>query len=128
MENYSDYLRKLWLGMVLLLAIEIVVLLGLGRDALIPSVLLGGCGSFIYSFMLAYRIKRAAELDANAAVQYMRGGLAFRLMFVSLVGVMALKIPGIYFMPVLLGLFTLQILIHVYGFLAVIRSLVLKNN
>jgi hypothetical protein len=127
-EKYLEHLKKVWLGMGLLLTIETVVFAVTGRTALVPSILLGGCGSYVYSFMLAYRVRRASELDANTAVSYMRAGLGYRLMLVSLVGVIALKIPGISFIPVLLGLFTLQIIIHVYGFLAAIRSLVLKNN
>jgi hypothetical protein len=128
MEDYLCYLRKIWLGMGLLLVMEIVVLLSFGRAALIPSILLGGCGSFIYSFMLAYRVKRATELAVKAAVPYMRAGLAFRLIFVGFVGIMAYKIPGIHIIPVLLGLCTLQISIYVYGFLTVIKSLVFKNH
>lgn len=114
--------------MGLLLVMEIAVLFCLGRAVLIPSILLGGCGSFIYSFMLAYRVKRATEQAAKPAVPYMRAGLTFRLLFVSLVGVMALRIPGLNFIPVLLGLFTLQIILHIYGFLTVIGSIVLKKK
>lgn len=122
------HLRRIWFGMGLLLVIEIVVLFSLGRVALIPGILLGGSGSYIYSFMLAYRVKRATDLAAEAAVPYMRAGLAFRLIFVGFVGIMAFKIPGIDIIAVLLGLFTLQIIIHIYGFVAVIKSRIFKQN
>jgi hypothetical protein len=73
--------------------------------------------------MLAHRVKTAAEMNKDTAVGYMRGGLALRLVFVSLVGIMAIKIPGLSFLPVLLGLFTFQIIIHINGFFSVITNI-----
>lgn len=96
----------------------VVVGLGLffsGHMDLFPGFMVGTAVSLIYAFLVGYRVKRSAALPPKEAVAYMRTGWLVRLSFIILVLTLSLKMPQINFPAVVVGLFSLQIVIMFHG-------------
>ncbi len=93
-----------------------------GRADLIPGLALGTLTSVIYFLLMCYRVKKMADLPPARAVLYVRTGWLLRLLFISLMLVVSLHVPGVSFLAAVGGLFTLQIVLLLKAVVFVIRE------
>jgi hypothetical protein len=107
-------------------AVVAVALFLTGHMGLIPGFIVGTAVSLIYAFLVGYRIRRSATLPPKEAVAYMRTGWLIRLAFIILVLIWSLKMPQINFPAVVVGLFSLQIVILFQGIYLVAKRFLIK--
>jgi hypothetical protein len=120
-ETFISRIKQTSLQMGLLLSTFIVISFGFRHGDLIVSLLVGGIGSFVYFFLLAYRVHKAADMHPLVAIRYMRAGLGIRLVFISAIVLISLKLPSIKIIPMFVGLFTYQLVLHFEGCLLVFQ-------
>jgi hypothetical protein len=127
-ETFISRIKQTSLQMGLLLSTYIVISFGFQRGDLIVSLLVGGIGSFVYFFLLAYRVHKAADMHPLVAIRYMRAGLGIRLLFISAIVLISLKLPSINIIPVFVGLFTYQVVLHLEGCLLVSKGIWIQKD
>lgn len=113
MNTYLAWTKLTCLKMALFFVTCIVIAVAVGRSDVISSLLLGALGSYIYFLLLAYRVYRSAEMHPLVALRYMRAGTGLRMMFVCVMAVIGLKMPGVKVVPLFLGLFAYQIVVRI---------------
>jgi hypothetical protein len=58
----------------------------------------------------------------------MRAGLGIRLLFISAIVLISLKLPSINIIPVFVGLFTYQVVLHLEGCLLVSKGIWIQKD
>ena len=93
-----------------------------GYAALLSGLLLGTGASMVYFLLMCYRVQKSASLPMAKAVFYMRTGWIMRLTFVLATLIMAVHLPGISLLGVVIGLFSLQIVILLSAIGTILRG------
>ncbi len=99
-----------------------------GHQAELPGLILGIAASYGYLLLLALRVYRSSTLSADKAVVSMRIGWLIRLAFILLVLVLAVKVPLIHFGAVIVGLFSLHIILLLTACCFVLQQRLLHRN
>lgn len=126
MQEFFVEIRRTLAYMLAWAALLIVGCLTGGRAEFIPGLILGGSGSIIYFLLLSYRIKKSTTMTTEQAVGYMRSGWLIRLIFITAILIMSLKIPEIHFLAAVVGLFSLQIILYAQAVFTVLTGLLSK--
>lgn|GEM_PF-4485364 len=122
MNNFLASAKQTCIMMGLFLTVCMLIAWAFGRGDGVPSLLLGGLGSYIYFFLLAYRVYKSADMHPLVAIRYMRAGSGLRLGLICAFVVIGLKIPGIKFLPLFLGLYTYQFVVRIESLLTVLTA------
>lgn len=122
MNTFLASAKRTCVTMGLFLGTSIIVVVAAGRTDILSSMLLGGLGSYIYFFLLAYRVYKSADMHPLVAIRYMRAGTGLRLGFICAMVVIGLKLPGIKFLPLFYGLYTYQFVVHIESMVTVVKE------
>jgi len=95
-----------------------------GYKELLVGLLLGIAASMVYFLLLSYRIHKSADMPIEKAVLYMRIGWLNRLVFIILMLFLSAKIPGINFWSVVIGLFSLHMVMLFKSVVLILKGLV----
>lgn len=128
MNTFLASMKLICLKMALFLVTCIVIAMGIGRSDVIISLLLGLSGSYIYFFLLAYRVYKSGDMHPLVALRYMRAGTGLRMTFVCIMAVIGLKIPGVQVFPFFFGLFGYQIVVRIDNAYTVLTEHLQSNN
>ena len=123
MQEFFGEIQRTLVYMLAWSAFLIVGCLTGGRAEFVPGLILGSSGSIIYFLLLSYRIKNSATMTPEQAVGYMRSGWLIRLVFVTAILIVSLKIPAIHFLAAVVGLFSLQIILYTQAVFTVLKGL-----
>jgi len=121
-QNYGVAQRKTLRHMALWSAAVCLFLAVAGRSAAIPGFLFGALLSLVYFLLLAYRVRRSADLPPAQAVAHMRSGWAMRLVFIVMMLAVSTRISWIEFWPAVVGLFSLQCVIFFHAVYLVLND------
>ena len=126
MQEFFVEIQRTLVYMLAWVSFLIVGCLTGGRAEFVPGLILGSSGSIIYFLLLSYRIKNSATMTPEQAVGYMRSGWLIRLVFVTAILIVSLKIPAIDFLAAVVGLFSLQFILYAQAVLTVLKGLLCK--
>ncbi|WP_312523821.1 ATP synthase subunit I [Anaerospora sp.] len=127
MNEYIGLLKRILTHLLAWIVLFVVGLYGTGNESWILGFIVGAGASIVYFMLMSYRIFKSSELVPAKAVSYMRAGWLIRLIFVVLVLILSLKIPGIHFLAAVVGLFSLQFIIVLEAALFVSRHYTSKR-
>lgn len=125
----SEYFGQVRQTLIYLLAWGTVVVLSAclaGNIFLIPGFLFGFAANVLYYILLCLRVKKSADMPPQQAIIYMRYGWIIRLGFILAVLVIGVKLPGIEFWAVALGLFSLKIVLIMQAVVIVTKGLITR--
>lgn len=111
LQEYSRAMQKTLLHMAVWTLLVAVAFAINGRVAAIPGFAVGATTSAVYFLLMAYRVRRSADLPPEQAVAHMRTGWAVRLAFVVMMLILSTRVSWIEFWPAVAGLFSLQAVI-----------------
>lgn len=123
LTEYRNEVRRTMAGMAVWGVLAAAGLCLTQRQYMLPGFLLGLSSSFCYYALLSFRVRQSAEMPPEKVVSYMRMGWLVRLSFIVLVLILALIMPGIGFLPTIIGLFSFQIIMVLQAALVVAASL-----
>ncbi|WP_312420416.1 ATP synthase subunit I [Anaerospora hongkongensis] len=127
MNEYIGLLKRILSHLLIWIVLVAAVLYGTDHQNWILGFIVGAGASIVYFILMSYRILKSLEVMPSKAVSYMRAGWLIRLIFVILVLILALKIPGIHFLAAIVGLFSLQFIIVLEAALFVSRHYTSKG-
>lgn len=122
-DEYDLQIKHTFLQICILAVFLVACACFLGRGAAVPGLLWGITASMVNFSMMAYRIKRCADMSPDKAISYIRRGGLVRFGFILLALVLALKIRQIEFPAAAIGLLSLQMVIVINAVVAVSKSL-----
>ena len=128
MNEYVIEVRRTLSQMAVVVAVFLLGAALAGREGAVFGVLLGGVASFIYFLQMCYRVKRSAGMPPDKAVTYMQTGWIVRLFLILLVATLGLKMEQIDFPAVVIGLFSLHIVIVFNAVAVVAKSLLTRQR
>ncbi len=98
-----------------------------GYPESIAGLMIGIFTSVIYLLLMSYRVKKSSEMPVKQAILYTQIGWLIRLGFIVAMLLMSTKLPGIDFFSVVLGLFTLQIVLFLQAAVIVTKSFFVRS-
>ena len=126
MQEFFVEIQRTLVYMLAWVSFLIVGCLTGGRAEFVPGLILGSSGSVIYFLLLSYRIKNSATMTPEQAISYMRSGWLIRLVVVTAILIVSLKVPAFHFLAAVVGLFSLQFILYAQAVLTVLKGLLCK--
>ena len=98
-----------------------------GQSERLAGLAIGIFTSIVYFLLMCYRINKSADMPVHRALLYMRVGWLIRLLFIVMMLLLSVKMPGIDFWSAIFGLFTLQIIMFLEAAVIVTKSFFMKT-
>jgi hypothetical protein len=127
MQEYVIEIRKTVLHMFVWGISICVVAYFMGLSERLAGLSIGIFTSIVYFLLMCYRIQKSADMPIHRALLYMRVGWLMRLLFIVVMLLLSVKIPGIDFWSAVFGLFTLQIVMFLQAVVIVTKSFFVRS-
>jgi hypothetical protein len=127
MQEYVIEIRKTVLHMFVWGISICAVAYFMGLSERLAGLSIGIFTSIVYFLLMCYRIQKSADMPIHRALLYMRVGWLMRLLFIVVMLLLSVKIPGIDFWSAVLGLFTLQIVMFLQAAVIVTKSFFVRS-
>lgn len=126
MQEYVIEIKKTVLHMFVWGISICVAAYFMGLSERLAGLSIGIFTSVVYFLLMCYRIQKSADMPIHKALLYMRAGWLMRLLFIVVMLLLSVKIPGIDFWSAVFGLFTLQIVMFLQAAVLVAKNLFVR--
>ena len=109
-KQYLDQVKRTVIMLLIFAAVVLVTISFLQFDkTIVYGFLWGFLASLIYYIFITIRVKKCADMEPLVAQRYMGVGAILRFFFLSLMLILAIKIPQTNFLATVVGLFSFHV-------------------